>query len=444
MPRRRRRQSRTSNALRNAATGFCCVVAPIGCVSMLLWAWVLVNFREAPEYGVCTMENSAGNRCTYVPGWWQQWEARITGIVIALDEDPGENKTCTLVHSTTKQSDCERYLGKWNETGANSTCWRIVERSWWFGPSSANCYEDQPRGPDVFDRALPLLCAGVIAVVALYFWATCCLRRRHDRRRRDRERSPLLGEEMSHGRATRGTQVTNVAQLRRDDGRAAAAAADRVAGDRSSAVVTVSAVWLGPTEAAVVMGDAKVGSYPCEVERVYDVSMSTDEMCSVCLCEPKQVVLWPCRHMCSCADCAPRLRKCPLCRKTVARRLRLELQPLPEEDGADSASSAGGDDKLLSPSSGSGSSSSGSTRRSPRRRRQVESRSIGVGDEPTLDDRPAGADEVLLPSPPELELGQRAGSPPPPPQSPQAAAVQPAAAQSPATSPRRDDYQRVP
>lgn len=256
----------------------------------------------------------------------------MSDVSIVLESPNVGNKTCSLLHSSTKEADCLAYLRIWNDSNYNTTCWRVVERSWWFGQSNDNCYEDQPRGPDVFDRALPLICAGVILIVSLYFWVTCCMRRRMDRRRggRDRERSPLL-EEMGGTRPR--AQVTDVAQLSRDDGRAAAAATGRVAGNRASAVVTCSAVWLGPTEAAVVLGDAKTGSYPCEVERVYDVSMSTDETCAVCLSEPKQVVMWPCRHMCVCAECAPRLRKCPLCRKPVARRLRLELQPLPGADG---------------------------------------------------------------------------------------------------------------
>eukprot|EP01062_Namystynia_karyoxenos_P013153 TRINITY_DN14737_c0_g1_i1.p1 TRINITY_DN14737_c0_g1~~TRINITY_DN14737_c0_g1_i1.p1 ORF type:complete len:453 (+),score=94.45 TRINITY_DN14737_c0_g1_i1:129-1361(+) len=334
MPRRRRPPSRTSTVLRYTASTVCCVLAPLGCASMLLWAWVIVNFRDAPEYGLCVITDPSYTRqfmeCSYVPGWWQQWEASLPGITIIPDSS-SSNRSCTLVHSTRSERDCLSYLRKWNGSNMNTTCWRVVEQSWWFGPKSEHCYEDQPRGPDVFDRALPLICAGVILIVSLYFWVTCWLRRRGDRRRRDRERAPLL-EEMGQGTSSRGTQVTAVAQLRRADGRAAAEVADRVAGGRSSAVVTVSAVWIGPSEAAVVMGDARGGSYPCEVERVYDVTMSAEELCSVCLCEPKQVVLWPCRHMCACSDCAPKLRRCPLCRKSVARRLRLELQPLPSED----------------------------------------------------------------------------------------------------------------
>lgn len=36
--------------------------------------------------------------------------------------------------------------------------------------------------------------------------------------------------------------------------------------------------------------------------------------CVVCLCEPRAVVLLPCRHLAVCGDCLPHLDKCPCCR----------------------------------------------------------------------------------------------------------------------------------
>ena len=47
------------------------------------------------------------------------------------------------------------------------------------------------------------------------------------------------------------------------------------------------------------------------------------EECVICLAEPRNTLVMPCRHMCLCADCASMLRqrtnKCPICR-TVAER----------------------------------------------------------------------------------------------------------------------------
>lgn len=44
-----------------------------------------------------------------------------------------------------------------------------------------------------------------------------------------------------------------------------------------------------------------------------------DNMCVICLCEERNVVILPCRHLCLCNDCATELNdqpdaKCPMCR----------------------------------------------------------------------------------------------------------------------------------
>ena len=42
--------------------------------------------------------------------------------------------------------------------------------------------------------------------------------------------------------------------------------------------------------------------------------------CAVCLEQPLEVVLHPCSHLCLCAQCAPRVKECPLCRTEVRNR----------------------------------------------------------------------------------------------------------------------------
>ena len=96
---------------------------------------------------------------------------------------------------------------------------------------------------------------------------------------------------------------------------------------------SVSAVWMGE-EAAVIVGNAEGGQYPCEVQRVFDVGTTVQGECVVCLENNKAVVLWPCRHLCVCVECAPRIKKCPICRGHIRRRLCLELTQLEAQDGS--------------------------------------------------------------------------------------------------------------
>jgi hypothetical protein len=50
-----------------------------------------------------------------------------------------------------------------------------------------------------------------------------------------------------------------------------------------------------------------------------------EDVCVVCLCNPKDTTILPCRHMCLCADCAGQLRnatnKCPICRQQIGKLL---------------------------------------------------------------------------------------------------------------------------
>eukprot|EP01060_Flectonema_neradi_P020942 TRINITY_DN2843_c2_g1_i1.p1 TRINITY_DN2843_c2_g1~~TRINITY_DN2843_c2_g1_i1.p1 ORF type:complete len:485 (+),score=102.53 TRINITY_DN2843_c2_g1_i1:76-1530(+) len=47
------------------------------------------------------------------------------------------------------------------------------------------------------------------------------------------------------------------------------------------------------------------------------------EECCVCLEEPKNTVLMPCRHLCVCSGCAQILTQCPLCRFVVVHRFEV-------------------------------------------------------------------------------------------------------------------------
>lgn len=47
-------------------------------------------------------------------------------------------------------------------------------------------------------------------------------------------------------------------------------------------------------------------------------SNSEEHLCSVCLSEPINTVLFPCRHACVCSSCHGQLANCPLCRTEIA------------------------------------------------------------------------------------------------------------------------------
>ena len=49
------------------------------------------------------------------------------------------------------------------------------------------------------------------------------------------------------------------------------------------------------------------------------------KLCSVCLDQDKSIMLEPCRHVCLCQECAPRVTSCPICRCTPTRRVQLYL-----------------------------------------------------------------------------------------------------------------------
>ena len=53
-------------------------------------------------------------------------------------------------------------------------------------------------------------------------------------------------------------------------------------------------------------------------EEIWDSAGDGEDslLCVICLTEPRDTVLLPCRHLCVCSDCFPRLSKCPICRSS--------------------------------------------------------------------------------------------------------------------------------
>lgn len=48
--------------------------------------------------------------------------------------------------------------------------------------------------------------------------------------------------------------------------------------------------------------------------RVPDDNLPVEVRCIVCLVNPREIILLPCKHVCLCEDCAGKIeRKCPVC-----------------------------------------------------------------------------------------------------------------------------------
>ncbi|KAK6942819.1 hypothetical protein RJ641_028196 [Dillenia turbinata] len=81
-----------------------------------------------------------------------------------------------------------------------------------------------------------------------------------------------------------------------------------------------------------------------ELQEIYGIGNSVDgdfdgndpgKECVICLSEPRDTTVLPCRHMCMCSGCAKVLRfqtnRCPICRQPVERLLEIKVNNGPEE-----------------------------------------------------------------------------------------------------------------
>jgi hypothetical protein len=81
-----------------------------------------------------------------------------------------------------------------------------------------------------------------------------------------------------------------------------------------------------------------------ELQEIYGIGDSTDgdfdgndpgKDCVICLSEPRDTTVLPCRHMCMCSGCAKLLRlqtnRCPICRQPVDKLLEIKVNNGPEE-----------------------------------------------------------------------------------------------------------------
>ncbi|KAK6943785.1 hypothetical protein RJ641_024887 [Dillenia turbinata] len=81
-----------------------------------------------------------------------------------------------------------------------------------------------------------------------------------------------------------------------------------------------------------------------ELQEIYGIGNSVDsdfdgndpgKECVICLSEPRDTTVLPCRHMCMCSGCAKVLRfqtnRCPICRQPVERLLEIKVNNGPED-----------------------------------------------------------------------------------------------------------------
>ena len=78
-----------------------------------------------------------------------------------------------------------------------------------------------------------------------------------------------------------------------------------------------------PTKAPTTGGGEDDAPAPADEE----VGAEVDDVCVVCLSNPKDTTILPCRHMCLCSECAAQLRnatnKCPICRQQIGKLMTM-------------------------------------------------------------------------------------------------------------------------
>ncbi|GAA0163926.1 ubiquitin-protein ligase [Lithospermum erythrorhizon] len=83
-----------------------------------------------------------------------------------------------------------------------------------------------------------------------------------------------------------------------------------------------------------------------ELQEIYGIGNSVDDdfdstdpgkECVICLSEPRDTTVLPCRHMCMCSECARVLRfqtnRCPICRQPVERLLEIKVNNNSKNNG---------------------------------------------------------------------------------------------------------------
>lgn len=94
----------------------------------------------------------------------------------------------------------------------------------------------------------------------------------------------------------------------------------------------------GEFRVKVVKQILSVNGMRYELQEIYGIGNSVEsdlddndqgKECVICLSEPRDTIVHPCRHMCMCSGCAKVLRfqtnRCPICRQPIERLLEIKV-----------------------------------------------------------------------------------------------------------------------
>lgn len=63
-----------------------------------------------------------------------------------------------------------------------------------------------------------------------------------------------------------------------------------------------------------------------DVQEIYGLNEETLD-CSICMSNPRDIILLPCRHCCVCATCHTKTDKCPVCRSVILNYMQFDATP---------------------------------------------------------------------------------------------------------------------
>ena len=76
-------------------------------------------------------------------------------------------------------------------------------------------------------------------------------------------------------------------------------------------------------------------------DAVISAEDAEERLCVICLVNPRDTTVLPCRHMCMCYECAQELRKqsskCPICRNHVESLLHIKMNKAGKRAGGSGA-----------------------------------------------------------------------------------------------------------
>ncbi|XP_022747032.1 probable E3 ubiquitin-protein ligase LOG2 [Durio zibethinus] len=113
---------------------------------------------------------------------------------------------------------------------------------------------------------------------------------------------------------------------------------NQVSGGMNSQITQAVFEKKGEYQVRVVKQILWVNGMRYELQEIYGIGNSVDndvdandpgKECVICLSEPRDTTVLPCRHMCMCSSCAKVLRcqtnRCPICRQPVERLLEIKV-----------------------------------------------------------------------------------------------------------------------